>query len=88
MKTDRSQLVGHSANCTRSLNSIQEVADFICSEGVNGDVTVFTNTGEFFLNTFGIYLDRIVDMEYRQKLLEVLVPMQLALEASADDITM
>jgi hypothetical protein len=40
------------------------------------------------LSTFGTFIDRMADMNYRQQLLEVLVPMQMEQEGSMCDITM
>ena len=37
-----------------------------------------------FLNTFGIYIDRIADMDYREELLKVLIPMQKKLDGTPD----
>ena len=45
-----------------------------------GEVSVETPSGALLLTTYGIYLDRVTDLEYREKLLEVLVPKQQALE--------
>ena len=82
------KLIGYSQNGTCELNSVQEVAEFICREGVHGDLTIRTCTGNFFLSTFGTFIDRMADMNYRQQLLEVLVPMQMEQEGSMCDITM
>ena len=82
MQTDHPKLMGYSANGTCELNSVQEVAEFICQEGIYGDLTILTEEGDFFLNTFGTFIDRIADMDYRQELLEVLIPMQMELEGS------
>jgi hypothetical protein len=82
------KLIGYSLNGTFALQSVQEVAEFICREGKRSDLTIRTESGEFFLSTFGTFLDRIADMDYRRKLLDVLVPMQMGEEASALDIKM
>lgn len=81
-------LIGHSPNGTFELHSVQEVAEFICREGQNGDLTIQTESGLFFLSTFGTFIDRIADMDYRQQLLEVLVPMQMEQCSSATEIKM
>lgn len=73
-------LIGMSHHDERELNSIEEVAKYICEKGVSGDVTITYEDGTPFLNTFGIYIDRISDMEYRSELLKVLIPMQKALD--------
>lgn len=69
-------LVGSSNRCNKRLHSVEEVAAFICRDGLIGDVTVRTPDGEPVLDTFGIYLNKVSDMEYREELLKVLVPMQ------------
>lgn len=69
-------LVGSSNRCNKRLHGVEEVATFICRDGLIGDVTVRTPDGEPVLDTFGIFINRISDMEYREELLEVLVPMQ------------
>ena len=73
-------LIGHSVKACKKLYDIGEVADFICEYGVYGEVSVETPSGALLLTTYGIYLDRVTDLEYREKLLEVLVPKQQALE--------
>ena len=73
-------LIGHSAGVSKKLYDLTEVADFICEYGVYGEVSVETPSGSLLLTTYGIYLDRVTDMEYREKLLEILVPKQQALE--------
>lgn len=74
------KLIGMFHHDERELNSIEEVAKYICEKGVSGDVTITYEDGTPFLNTFGIYIDRISDMNYRSKLLKVLIPMQKALD--------
>ena len=88
MQSDHPKLIGYSANGTCELNSVQEVAEFICQEGIYGDLTILTEEGDFFLNTFGTFIDRIADMDYRQELLEVLIPMQMELEGSMGGLSM
>ena len=75
-------LIGHSSQGKQELHSIQEVADFICSQGMKSDLLITQGNGSYFLNTFGIYIDRIADMEYREALLEVLIPMQMELDGT------
>lgn len=75
-------LIGHSSQGNQELHSIQEVADFICSQGMKNDLLITQGDGSYFLNTFGIYIDRIADMEYREALLEVLIPMQMELDGT------
>ena len=88
MQTNHPKLIGYSQNETRELNSVQEVAEFICQEGIHSDLTIRTEDGDFFLNTFGIFINRIADMDYRQELLEVLIPMQMEQEGSMGGMTM
>ena len=78
------RLIGMSHHDERELNSIEEVAKYICEKGVSGDVTITYEDGTPFLNTFGIYIDRISDMEYRSDLLKVLIPMQKALDGTEE----
>lgn len=78
------RLIGMSHHNERELNSIEEVAKYICEKGVSSDVTITYEDGTPFLNTFGIYIDRISDMEYRSELLKVLIPMQKALDGTED----
>ena len=63
-------------------NSIPSVASYICSEGMHGDLTITTPDNEFVLNTFGIYINKIADMGYREELLKVLIPTQRALDGT------
>ena len=39
MQSNHPKLIGYSPNGTCELNSVQEVAEFICREGVHGDLT-------------------------------------------------
>lgn len=72
-------LYGYAGQTTKELKSVQEVAEFIIKYGVEEDVIITREGHVFFLDTFGIHINRIVDLEYREELLKVLVPMQLAL---------
>lgn len=78
------RLIGMSHHNERELNSIEEVAKYICEKGVSSDVTITYEDGTPFLNTFGIYIDRISDMNYRSELLKVLIPMQKALDGTEE----
>ena len=78
------KLIGMSNHDQRELNSIEEVAKYICEKGVSGDVTITYEDGTPFLNTFGIYIDRISNMDYRSELLKVLIPMQKALDGTEE----
>ena len=77
-------LVGHSAGKSRKLSGILQVAEFICAQGMYGDLAITKEDGTPFLTTFGIYIDRIFDMEYREELLKVLVPMQMELDGTEE----
>lgn len=73
-------LIGHSLAGRTRLHSIEEVANFICVYGQYDDLTITQKDGTPFLNTLGIYIDKIADMEYREELLKVLIPMQREIE--------
>lgn len=73
-------LTGISEDGEKELHGVKEVAEFICDKGRYYDLRVVAPDGEQVLNTFGIYIDRICDMEYRNELLAVLIPMQKAFE--------
>lgn len=75
-------LIGHSLAGRTRLHSIQEVADFICMHGQYGDLVITQRDGTPFLDTFGIYINRIADMEYREELLKVLIPMQMEIDGT------
>ncbi len=79
------KLIGYSEKGEPTeLNSIKEVAEYIHTEGQKGDVTITYEDGSFCLNTFGVFIDRISDMEYREELLKELVPKQLELTGNAN----
>ena len=84
------KLYGISDNTEKELYSLEDVAEFICKEGVNSDVSIYKTDGSLLLNTFGTFINKITDMNYRERLLEVLVPMQRTLEdnMSSDDEAM
>ena len=77
-------LYGYAGETTKELRGIQEVAQFIVEYGQKDDVIITREGHVFFLDTFGIYINRIVDMDYREELLKVLVPMQQALDGSGN----
>ena len=70
-------LYGHAGDVCEELHNTNEVARFIMKHGVNTDVTITTPYDTPLLNTYGIYINRIADMEYRQELLKVLAPIQM-----------
>ena len=78
------KLYGHSLIGNRTLHNTQEVAEFICYAGEYGDVTITDKNGVLILSTFGIYIDKAVDLEYRDELLKVIVPMQK--EIAGDEV--
>ncbi len=84
MENKYTNLIGYSENTVKDLNSIEEVAEFICEEGQNGDIEIITPDGEFFITTFGIYLDKVKDIDYRDELVKVLVPMQKKLDGTTE----
>lgn len=75
-------LIGHSLAGRRQLHSMREVADFICIHGQFGNLKITQKDGSFFLNTFGIHIDKIADMEYREELLKILIPMQMEIDGT------
>ena len=77
-------LIGYSPAGRTSLHSLQDVADFICTQGLYDDLLITTAGGEPFISTFGIYINRIADMEYREQLLKVLIPVQKELDGTAE----
>ena len=77
-------LVGSSNRCNKRLHNVNEVAAFICRDGLIGDVTVRTPDGEPVLDTCGVFINHISDMKYRSELLKVLIPMQEKIRAEQD----
>lgn len=80
MKEKYPVLIGHSARAFKKLFTMEQVADFICEQGLYGEVTIETPEGLMLISTYDIYLDKVTDMEYRAQLLEILEPKQHALE--------
>ena len=76
------KLYGLSDRKTKELYSVEEVAKFIVEEGLYSDIKILTEDGESLLDTFGIFINKISDMEYREQLLKVLIPMQTIMEGS------
>ena len=74
------KLYGISNNTEKELLTIEDVASFICEEGAHSDVSIYRTDCSLLLNTFGIFINKITDAEYRDKLLEVLIPMQRQIE--------
>ena len=69
-------LYGVAGDAMKTLFCAQDVAEFIMEQGKTKDVYVYTTNDMLLLSTFGIYLNKIADMEYREELLKILVPMQ------------
>ena len=90
MAKSYSRLFGISDYKEKELFSIQEVAEFICEEGKRSDVSVYQENGTLLLNTFGIFINKITDLEYREELLNTLIPMQREIEANigSEDVGM
>ena len=82
MAKSYARLFGISDYDERELFSVQEVAEFICEEGKHSGVSIYQENGALLLNTFGLFLNKITDMEYREELLNVLVPMQKKFDGS------
>lgn len=69
-------LIGHSLAGRTRLHNIYEVANFICIHGQYDDLRITQKDGTPFLDTFGIYIHKIADMDYLEELMKVLTPMQ------------
>ena len=69
------KLIGSSIIRNKTLRSVEEVAEFICKDGLHGDVTVKYADGYPLLKTDGIYVTGITDLAYAIKLFEILLPM-------------
>ena len=76
------RLFGYSSQCQKELNSVQEVANFIFTEGLKSDVLITTSDGTPFIRTIGFFIDKIASMEYREALLTELVPLQMGMDVS------
>ncbi len=74
-------LFGYTEDNERTeLHGIEEVAKYICEKGKYEDLKIVTELDRPLLSTMGIFLDKVFDMEYREELLKVLIPMQQNLE--------
>lgn len=59
------------------LTDVRQIAEFIVNNGPYCDISMYKkNTGDYVLNTMGIFIDRIADMDFRSELLTILVPLQ------------
>ena len=59
------------------LNSIEEMAKCIIEYGVKTDLEIYHKDGTFLCSTYGIFLNKVIDAEFREVLLKVLMPMQM-----------
>jgi hypothetical protein len=84
MAKSYTRLFGISDYDEKELFSVDEVAEFICKEGKHSDVSIYQENGTLLLNTFGIFINKINDMEYREELLKTLIPMQQEIEDNTD----
>ena len=84
MAKSYTRLFGISDYDEKELFSVDEVAEFICKEGKHSDVSIYQENGTLLLNTFGIFINKINDMEYREELLKTLIPMQQDIEDNMD----
>ena len=56
MKEKYPVLIGHSTRACKKLFTMEQVADFICEQGLYGEVTIETPEGLMLISTYGIYL--------------------------------
>lgn len=84
--TENLNLIGYSARETKRLQSVDEVAEFICKNGKHDDITI-TNNGEPFITTIGIYLDKVADIRYRAQLMPVLAKKQKTLFSGINNVS-
>ena len=62
-------------------NTPEAIAEYICTNGLHEDITIYTEDGDFLLSTFGIYINKCPNQRFLQEeLLPVLIPMQLEAE--------
>ncbi|MGN0651151.1 MAG: hypothetical protein ACI4KM_11995 [Oscillospiraceae bacterium] len=58
-------------------NTLEGVADFICTNGIYGDVVIWAFPAEEqVLDTYGLYINKCSDQDYLKALLPVLIPKQ------------
>lgn len=57
-------------------NSYKELAEIICEYGRTEDLEGYNQKEEKVFDTFGIYINRISDINFRENLLNFLIPMQ------------
>lgn len=76
-KNEHPTLYGFGGGETAELHSVREVAQFIYEKGLHSDVLITKEDGTPFITTFGFFIDKIADMDYREELLKELVPLQM-----------
>lgn len=54
------------------LNSLEEVAQFVFTDGIAGDIHIVDTSGKVLLTTNGVFIDYVWDEEYKQALFEVI----------------
>lgn len=64
------------ATKSTKVSNFKELAETICEYGKTEDLAGYNQFGEQLFNTFGIYLDKVSDMKFRENLLKYLIPMQ------------
>lgn len=79
MVKEYSMLIGYADNVVSELHNLNEVADFIIKYGKHTDITITKPDGTFLLDTYGICINQITDMEYRAELIAVLAPKQMGM---------
>lgn len=77
-KLNDTPMIGFGSDGSKErLTNVKEVSYFILKQGCRGYANIYLEeTGKYVLNTTGIFLDRIADIDYRTELLTVLIPMQ------------
>lgn len=81
-------LYGHANGDRVELHNVKEVAQFIYQQGLHGDVLITDAEDTPFIATFGIFIDKISDMDYRRELLKELVPLQMGEQAPDEEDAM
>lgn len=61
-------IIGFDGNTKKELHSVEETAEYICDRGRYGDLTITKPDGTVLLNTYGIFINQIVDFDYRKNL--------------------
>lgn len=58
------------------VEGFEELAETICEHGKTEDLIGYNEAGEELFDTFGIYLNKVSDLNFRENLLNYLMPMQ------------